>query len=84
MTFPPTVGSNAASVSGRYGEYLTPSEARDVLFGYIKAEGLDHPTVREGCSSTPAGVSAEPREPRDSALKPLGEQGRLIGDIRQV
>ncbi|CAM9600970.1 unnamed protein product [Laminaria digitata] len=38
------IGTNAASVTGKYGEYLTPSEARDVLFGYIKAEGLDHPT----------------------------------------
>lgn len=39
-------GSDAASATGKYGEYLTPAEARDVLFGYIRAEGLGHPTVR--------------------------------------
>ncbi|CAM9555183.1 unnamed protein product [Scytosiphon promiscuus] len=38
------LGSELASVTGKYGEYLTPAEARDILFGYIKAEGLDHPT----------------------------------------
>lgn len=40
-------GSEAASVTGKYGEYLTPAEARDVLLGYIRAEDLDHPTVRQ-------------------------------------
>ncbi|CAM9378933.1 unnamed protein product [Ectocarpus sp. 6 AP-2014] len=38
------LGSDAASARGKFGEYLTPAEARDVLFGYIRAEGLDHPT----------------------------------------
>lgn len=38
-------GSDAASATGKYGEYLTPAEAREVLFDYIKTEGLDHPTV---------------------------------------
>ena len=43
-------GSNAASTTGKYGEYLTPAEARNVLFAYIKSEGLEHPTV----SATPS------------------------------
>lgn len=38
-------GSDAASATGKYGEYLTPAEAREVLFAYIKTEGLEHPTV---------------------------------------
>lgn len=40
-------GSDAASAMGKHGEYLTPAEARDVLFAYIKAEGLEHATVRD-------------------------------------
>lgn len=35
---------------GKYGECLTPSEARDLLFAYVKREGLDHPTASEDSS----------------------------------
>lgn len=46
-------GGELSSRTGVYGEYLTPSEAREVLFAYIQQEGLEHPTASV---SPPAGV----------------------------
>ncbi|CAM9755272.1 unnamed protein product, partial [Sphacelaria rigidula] len=38
------LGAEAASTTGKYGECLTPAEARNLLFAYIREEGLEHPT----------------------------------------
>lgn len=62
-------GSDAASVTGKYGEYLTPAEARGVLFGYIKAEGLEHPTVRVlACLRVRAGGRGREKQGEEHAV----------------